>query len=621
MNQSFFLSTLEVHKLKYGKYVPTQIIYHDTDHYDLLKYLVKNVSMQDTQLYYILNDHTEVASYPALKWAHYNTRNIKIVPRKLQNMQQLYVDYFYGARPYALCIANTHILSLNAVGALNVTLNPTDMHMAMIGNAIDFPIPKVIGVHIKHRSHHLCNIHDLYVELFLLLQEHNDTYTCFEFFGDGLLSLSIYDRISIATLQLGYNSFCFFPIDSVTLSYLSSKQNINYQEYLSHAEKHSLISKYHDHAVDRYESVIEINLEQLNQVAILSDPTHNRCVTAWYSKLPMKIDSIPTEEDIIFIIDLSIPNSQLVHFLQIVKIISEQKIQTKPGVILYLNSDNKNLISYLKETQLEAVVIELGGQFQGLREIEKKFTERTTVMTTSIDIFLQLETKVNKVYLSSSIHIMFSYLMDSVLISELNDSAQFASLLLEYQNIPIIWEQMMTDLVRCTLKLSRYIFIGRKIWHAMPIVYLKDNHPDLKDVVLHKDKIYQDLVPRYASESQMINGQNIDRDPTIIIGQNLRVSSSKNLTKIMVILSDRFDEHIYATSIMNGILPIKYNIKRLKLYQDCIVKVQVMIKSLEPQKRVKISLLLKNKVTKNIVAICAIKNIRDYEIYLNSNTI
>jgi len=92
---------------------------------------------------------------------------------------------------------------------------------AMLGQPVSMLIPDVVGFKLTGRLSEGITATDLVLTVTQMLRKHGVVGKFVEFYGDGLDSLPLADRATIANMAPEYGATCgFFPIDDVTLEYM-----------------------------------------------------------------------------------------------------------------------------------------------------------------------------------------------------------------------------------------------------------------------------------------------------------------------------------------------------------------------------------------------------------------
>jgi aconitate hydratase len=171
--------------------------------------------------------------YRFLRWGQKAFHNFQVVPPGTGICHQVNLEYLARvvftdrARPRPRAYPDTvvgtdsHTTMINGLGVLGWGCGGIEAEAAMLGQAISMLIPQVIGVRLTGELPRGATATDLVLSVTELLRRRGVVGTFVEFFGDGLSSLSLADRATVANMAPEYGATCgMFPIDAETLRYL-----------------------------------------------------------------------------------------------------------------------------------------------------------------------------------------------------------------------------------------------------------------------------------------------------------------------------------------------------------------------------------------------------------------
>ncbi len=171
--------------------------------------------------------------YSFLRWGQSAFENFKVVPPNTGIVHQVNLEYLArvvfenraGAIPQAypdtLVGTDSHTTMINGLGVLGWGVGGIEAEAAMLGQPVTMLIPQVVGVKLTGALRPGCTATDLVLTLTQMLREKGVVEKFVEYFGDGLASLPLADRATIANMAPEYGSTCgIFPIDEETLRYL-----------------------------------------------------------------------------------------------------------------------------------------------------------------------------------------------------------------------------------------------------------------------------------------------------------------------------------------------------------------------------------------------------------------
>lgn len=125
------------------------------------------------------------------------------------------------AYPDTLVGTDSHTTMINGLGVLGWGVGGIEAEAAMLGQPVSMLIPDVVGVKLSGKMLEGITATDLVLTVTQMLRKHGVVGKFVEFYGDGLDSLPLADRATIANMAPEYGATCgFFPIDQITLDYM-----------------------------------------------------------------------------------------------------------------------------------------------------------------------------------------------------------------------------------------------------------------------------------------------------------------------------------------------------------------------------------------------------------------
>ncbi|MCX7964264.1 MAG: aconitate hydratase AcnA [Candidatus Sumerlaea chitinivorans] len=212
--------------------------------------------------------------YVFLRWGANAFRNFRVVPPDTGIVHQVNIEFL--APVVATQVVNgrlraffdtlvgtdSHTPMVNALGVLGWGVGGIEAEAAMLGQPISMLIPQVVGVHLKGRLPAGATATDLVLTITQRLRQHGVVGKFVEYFGDGLDSLSVADRATVANMSPEYGATVgFFPVDEQTLEYLRFTGRSEEQIALVEAYwKEQGMFRTRGAAPLQYSAVIEIDL-------------------------------------------------------------------------------------------------------------------------------------------------------------------------------------------------------------------------------------------------------------------------------------------------------------------------------------------------------------------------
>ena len=168
--------------------------------------------------------------YSFLRWGQSAFSNFRVVPPNTGIVHQVNLEHLarvvFGtggiAYPDTVVGTDSHTTMINGIGVLGWGVGGIEAEAAMLGQAITMLIPQVVGFKLTGKLPEGANATDLVLTVVEMLRELGVVGKFVEFFGDGLQSLPLADRATIANMAPEYGATCgIFPIDDESLRYLT----------------------------------------------------------------------------------------------------------------------------------------------------------------------------------------------------------------------------------------------------------------------------------------------------------------------------------------------------------------------------------------------------------------
>jgi len=188
--------------------------------------------------------------YSFLKWGQEAFDNFKVVPPDTGIVHQVnlehlartvFVDENGLAYPDTLIGTDSHTTMINGLGVLGWGVGGIEAEAAMLGQPVSMLIPRVVGLELSGALPEGATATDLVLTIVEMLRTHGVVDKFVEFYGDGLATLPLADRATVANMAPEYGATCgIFPIDNETLDYLRlsgrSKESIALVEAYARAQ-------------------------------------------------------------------------------------------------------------------------------------------------------------------------------------------------------------------------------------------------------------------------------------------------------------------------------------------------------------------------------------------------
>jgi aconitate hydratase len=171
--------------------------------------------------------------YQFLKWGQTAFKGFRVVPPGMGIVHQVNLEYlaqvvFVGERdgtqlayPDTLVGTDSHTTMINGLGVLGWGVGGIEAEAAMLGQAVAMLVPEVIGFKLTGKLKEGVTATDLVLTVVQMLRKKGVVDKFVEFYGDGLDSLPLPDRATIANMSPEYGATMgFFPVDKEVLAYL-----------------------------------------------------------------------------------------------------------------------------------------------------------------------------------------------------------------------------------------------------------------------------------------------------------------------------------------------------------------------------------------------------------------
>jgi len=173
--------------------------------------------------------------YAFLRWGQNAFRNFKVVPPDTGIVHQVNLEYLARvvfvaegdaeegalAYPDTLVGTDSHTTMINGLGVLGWGVGGIEAEAAMLGQPVSMLVPQVVGFKLSGALPEGATATDLVLTVTQMLRKKGVVGKFVEFYGQGLASLPLADRATIANMAPEYGATCgIFPVDVETLRYL-----------------------------------------------------------------------------------------------------------------------------------------------------------------------------------------------------------------------------------------------------------------------------------------------------------------------------------------------------------------------------------------------------------------
>ena len=142
---------------------------------------------------------------------------------------QVHLERF-GLPGKTLLGSDSHTPTGGGLGMLAIGAGGLDIACAMAGAPFTLAMPKVVGIHLTGALQSMCSAKDVILELLRRCTVKNGVGKVFEYYGDGVASLSVPQRATITNMgaELGVTT-SIFPSDQVTKEWLALQKREDWQ--------------------------------------------------------------------------------------------------------------------------------------------------------------------------------------------------------------------------------------------------------------------------------------------------------------------------------------------------------------------------------------------------------
>ena len=170
--------------------------------------------------------------YELLKWAQEAFSKLRVVPPGTGIVHQVNLEYLAQgvfaverdgetiAFPDSLVGTDSHTTMINGIGVVGWGVGGIEAEAVMLGEPIYMLLPDVVGFKLTGRLREGVTATDLVLTVTEKLREKGVVGKFVEFYGEGLATMSLPDRATIANMSPEYGATMgYFPVDDESLRY------------------------------------------------------------------------------------------------------------------------------------------------------------------------------------------------------------------------------------------------------------------------------------------------------------------------------------------------------------------------------------------------------------------
>ena len=133
--------------------------------------------------------------------------------------------------------ADSHTCTYGALGAFSTGVGSTDMACGMATGKAWFKVPSAIQFVLKGKLQKYVSGKDVILHIIGKIGVDGALYRSMEFVGDGVASLSIFDRLTICNMAIEAGAKNgIFPVDEITRAYVAERSDREYVAYEADAD-------------------------------------------------------------------------------------------------------------------------------------------------------------------------------------------------------------------------------------------------------------------------------------------------------------------------------------------------------------------------------------------------
>ena len=228
--------------------------------------------------------------------------------------------------------ADSHTCTYGALGAFSTGVGSTDMAAGMASGKGWFKVPDAIQINITGEFQKNVSGKDLILHIIGLIGVDGALYQSMEFTGNGLLGLSIDDRLCIANMAIEAGAKNgIFPVDDITRAYMKDRGVIEWKEYKADLDA-------------SYSRVIDIDLARLDYTVSFPHLPEN-------TKTPDKFGDLDIDQVVIG----SCTNGRLSDLKAAYEILNGKKVKNGVRCII-IPATNKIYLEAMKLGYVEAFI-------------------------------------------------------------------------------------------------------------------------------------------------------------------------------------------------------------------------------------------------------------------------
>ncbi len=172
--------------------------------------------------------------YAFLRWGQSAFERFRVVPPATGIVHQVNLEYLapvvfaepdggddWLAFPDTVVGTDSHTTMINGLGVVGWGVGGIEAEACLLGQPLSMLVPDVVGFKLRGALPAGTTATDLVLTVTQMLRAHGVVGKFVEFYGEGIASLSLADRATVANMSPEYGATIgFFPVDEKTLDYL-----------------------------------------------------------------------------------------------------------------------------------------------------------------------------------------------------------------------------------------------------------------------------------------------------------------------------------------------------------------------------------------------------------------
>jgi aconitate hydratase len=212
---------------KINPLVPVDLVIDHSIQVDF--FATSDALVRNTEMEFLRNKER----YEFLKWGQRAFKNFRVVPPMTGIVHQVNLEYLASvvmtkqdgdatlAFPDTLVGTDSHTTMINGLGVVGWGVGGIEAEAVMLGQPMDMLLPDVVGFKLHGKLRNGVTATDLVLTVTQMLRAKGVVNKFVEFFGEGLVSMSLTDRATIANMSPEYGATMgYFPVDAETIRYM-----------------------------------------------------------------------------------------------------------------------------------------------------------------------------------------------------------------------------------------------------------------------------------------------------------------------------------------------------------------------------------------------------------------